>query len=326
MGRTLHYTVTKDKGNFTKHEAETMFKVSQFANAEPKLWTCESFWLDPYDYYPYWNNRGGRAIGWDQINARYDKIKASGKSHIEICKQLHKEKLIMWRNEGNFSVARGFTKVQGNELNSLMVFTALIAISQQCPNVKITLHDEGEFLYCDLIIRKGRVIPDLSDLKGRIESWAASAYFSSQTKEMKEIRKDILSGFDKDGLRELGLDGSYGKSAAGYLKKYLNKAKYIFHLVKECWNRPDVQVNTWNLSNSDPKHWFDPEIWHRPVDIEKFKDYKMSAATLMDGFNGEGFGLAEDAEGTSYKQIALIQNMLTKAGFEKENVQILGTE
>ena len=54
--------------------------------------------------------------------------------------------------------------------------------------------------------------------------------------------------------------------------------------------------------------------------MEQFKDYKMSAATMMDGFKGEGFGLSESAEGESYKQIAFIQKMLG----DSKNLKILG--
>ena len=58
------------------------------------------------------------------------------------------------------------------------------------------------------------------------------------------------------------------------------------------------------------------------MDAEKFKDYEGGVKNLMDGFDGEGFGLTEagaDAEQKSYEAIAALQDILNKLGFTKEN-------
>ena len=61
----------------------------------------------------------------------------------------------------------GFTKVGGNEFNALLVYTALIEISR-LTNAELTLYDEGQFLYADVIIKNGLARIDIDKLK---ETW-----------------------------------------------------------------------------------------------------------------------------------------------------------
>ena len=153
MGRTLHYSIEKPNGKkFTDKEALDMLEISKKYDRLP-VWSCEHFFLDVYSYYPYWKSKDwnakgeGKAESWKQINGRYDELEKQGYNHIAIVKQLIAEKLIAL-SSNDLSKTRGFTKTQGNEFNSLLVYIALIEISKAIPKAKLHLYDEGEFLFC----------------------------------------------------------------------------------------------------------------------------------------------------------------------------------
>ena len=99
MGRTLHYTVTTEKSKFTNRESEAMLKVSRAMNINPEVWTCESFWIDPFAYYPFWVNNGGNCKDQKQIDKRYDELSKTRLKHADIIKQLIKEKLVISQSE-----------------------------------------------------------------------------------------------------------------------------------------------------------------------------------------------------------------------------------
>jgi len=51
MGRTLHFEITKDDGNFTKSEQEIMHRISNLYNSDKlkEMWTCESFYIGEFE-------------------------------------------------------------------------------------------------------------------------------------------------------------------------------------------------------------------------------------------------------------------------------------
>jgi hypothetical protein len=317
MGRTLHFTL-KLQNKITDKQAQIMQDISDKYNsgAMEKAWTCENFYFTPYAYYPAWKNYGGTVDSWEEVDVFYKRLQKEGLNHIAIIKQLVKDKVVNLHNEISNEVS-GFCKTQGNELNSLMVYTALLEISRAIPKANIHLYDEGEFLYCDVDIKNGLVKPDLDSIKKDIKHWSTNIAFSSNTKVMQGIKKDIYNDISDEDKRELGIS-DYGSE---YLRDNLNKFKTVMHILRENWTE-DYQVNSYNLRSYKG---FDPDLFHRRVDIEKFKDYKMSPATIMDGFRGEGFGLTDDsAEGESYKMIGMIQSMFE--GKSGGKLEILGAD
>ena len=86
----------------------------------------------------------------------------------------------------------------------------------------------------------------------------------------------------------------------------------------------DNEFFMFNFNQRKPKDWFDPIIFTRPVDIEAFKNYECSPATLMDGFRGEAFGLCdEDAEAHSYRTIAQMQSLIAGIAGANASMQVL---
>lgn len=311
MGRTLHYSITKtDRSNFTEKEISAMRQVTNKYNQEPAFWTCETLCIEPMQYFPNWKV----IASWDAMSAEIAALEANGINHDKALLLLEKQGKLRffrenWRKEFN-----GFTKVQGNELNSLAVFSGLVELSRLAPKLLIELSDEGEFLYCDLKIQAGKVLPDLKGLLDSIEGWQAALFQVSQHKLAKEFRERVkrLGGLGPD------LDKTYyKKTAQRHLLFQLELLELAYQKITKAWDQKS-QLNLYNLSHLDSSRWFYPDDWHRPVDVEKFKDYEGGAKNLMDGFKGEGFGLAPSAEGESLRQLAMFQKL-----FGKENLQVL---
>jgi hypothetical protein len=128
---------------------------------------------------------------------------------------------------------------------------------------------------------------------------------------------DKLSGRMRDDMH---IKNTYGTDdLIGYIDNELRNLSIIESRVSGLMD--GTMVCLWNIGHME----FDPWLFTRKVDIDKFVNYKMTPGTLMDGFKGEGFGLTdEDSEAASYKHIGTIMNMLKKAGFSKKQVRILG--
>jgi len=142
MGRVLNYSIDKDSGNFTRKELDTMFEISKRYNSDEmladineayktnlkELWTCENFWLGIGSYYPNWDKfKGGSTNGWNEVNKRIDELKKT-MPEIDAIFQAKKEGIILFYDEKYKNHFDGFTKVQGNEFNSLLVFKALLEL------------------------------------------------------------------------------------------------------------------------------------------------------------------------------------------------------
>lgn len=347
MGRTLHYTIKKDTGkDFTKKELVAMYNVSKFYNSKEllkeinssygkklkDLWTCENFWLGIGAYYPHWENptiarmRQENADVWGFINEKLEQKEKSGLHFIDAVEELRKEGYIEYHSDKK-NEFHGFTKTQGNEFNSLLVFKALVQISKDIPSATITLHDEGEFLLCNLKIKKGKVLPDMNDLMDDMRHYALNMLFS------KGFKGNILKKLNHSEFKtqcfqqDSKIGNGYGDMTKSIDDKLRNLQEIEKALMKAMRNEPDNHYYFYNLNNRQVKDWFSPELFVRPVDIEKFLDYEMSAGTLMDGFDGQGFGLSDkDSEAESYRQIAQMFSLLGKAGFKKENVKVLGVD
>jgi len=323
MGRTLNYKITKEKSNFNKKELEKIYDVCKYYNSDDlltdinstfksdlkELWTCEDFWIGLGNFYPDWHNNPiwNRTTGWDAIHKRFDELKDL--SYYDQLKILQDEKLII---DGipKTKQLRGFTKTQGNELNSMLVLQALITISNKLPNATITISDEGEYLMCPLTIKKGLALPNVKDLLEYIQYYSQKMLFSKGFEGNILDKLDIPSyDFSYEFTQDLNIENSYGDMTK-YIKEKLRNLKDVETVLKKNITKEN-ELYFFNLKNREPKKWFNPILFTRKVVTEKFLTYECTPGTLMDGFSGEGFGLSDkDSESESYKSIAKIQKLL----------------
>jgi hypothetical protein len=328
MGRTISYTITKSKGNFNRKELEGIYNVSLKYNSGnySRIWTCENFFLNPYGFYPDWHGKYKHITpknAWDEIHLQISELIAGEMHYFDAVLTLLKEKKVTLHNGMPKKEIHGFTKVQGNELNSLMVYTALLEISQQIPSAEIEVHDEGEFLLCDLKIKNGKTFPMIDNLIKEIQRYAHLMLFSENFMGNILEKLDCKSeGFTHEMRMNLNLGNSYGDMTKHINVKLRNLKEIENALKKEGLEGNELYL--FNLENRTAEKWFQPFAFTREVEVKKFVDYKLSPATLMDGFDGEGFNLGtEDAESKSYRSIALLQKLLAVPASE---LKILGED
>lgn len=323
MGRTLHFTAKRTDGkNFTEKDIGVMVLVSEKMNEEPigNLWTCESFYLDPLNYYPNWEywrkeeRKDNPDWIWATIKLRIKTEQKENKTHKQIMLGLAKDKWIAFHAENFLREAHGFCKTQGNELNSLMVFEALIKISQLDKDLEIELCDEGKFLYSGIKIKQGKCLPLLGETLDSIQHWARVGFWAGD--KAKEITP-YLSGIDADLIQKITKEG-YDKYAKAQLIDLLGELKIIQDNLKKRWPE-DRQFLPYNITNLPFEYWLNPDEVHRPVNPNDYVKYAGGAAKLMDGFEGEGFGLA-DPKAAETKAFEFTQQMFSVFG---KNVEIL---
>jgi len=351
MGRTLNYQITKDDNQkFTKKELEHMYNVSTYYNSDDllksintayktklkQIWTCENFFLSPVDYYPNWDSpiikNMGRDNAWDYVNREYALLEKQGLHYFDIVDNLHKRKLVNYHGGGlKTNEVSSFTKTQGNEFNSMLVLKALVTISKLVPKALIHISDEGEYLLCPLHIKNGKALPLIDEVKKQIEGYAQRLIFAKDSRF--NIMGDLKNteGFSELFARDLGFNNVYGEMDIKFIDEKLRNLRLIEKALITETNLLDKGENMmyhYNIANLSPENWFNPDIFTRKVVVEDFLGYKMSPATLMQGFNGEGFGLTdEDSEKKSYEMLARMNKMLgvneSKSGLQ---LRILGAE
>jgi hypothetical protein len=318
MGRTLHYTATTANGKaFTEHEINAMYETSIYYNSGEfkNVWTCENFFLDYYSYYPNWDYfpENERNTAWDKVIKMYEDLRREHFPHSNAVKIMLRKKVILLhggldgvkRNE-----ARGFTKTQGNEYNSMLVYLALCAISKKAPNLIIHLSDEGDYLLCPLYIRQGKVMPDFERLEENIDRWSKSLLMP----KIQEDIKDILEGMPEEAIQEVGLNTSYSDCALKYFREAIQKVKTIFFILIE-QGLSGNELYVFNLRHRKPKDWFEPLLFSRAVDPNDFrKDNKEGFTYIMSGFYGEYWNRNgnKDAEAESYRMLSNITKLLPK--------------
>jgi len=327
MGRTLHFTVTPDKP-FTDSQINKMYEITLHYNSGKfkDVWSCENFWLDPYSYYPKWDNpliNKYRDKAWEIVGKRYSEIFAKNRDHAKTCRELKKAGYISFRNDNPKKQARAFCKVQGNEYNSLLVILALIDISKAIPKADITVSDEGRFLLCNLIIRNGKALPDLHDIKEDIFRYAGMTLLSKPhfLRKLKELK-----GLDKDIAQDLKFGNNYGESMLKYLDEKLHDLKIVLERIRPIFMKNNKRNPYFCIHNIMNPPGYDPLLLTRTdqLNITRFAKYEMTPDTMMDGFNGEGFGLAnpEDAIRIGQNMTALVKSII---GDNKDvDVKILG--
>ena len=189
MGRTLGFTVINGK-DMTDAEKEIMLAVSNKYNSGEfeNVWTCENFYLNPWDFYPNWQtfDRLKTVIDvkepWDFIEQKREECRAGGKSVRETYEWLHKAGLILFHNDKDEDTFGGFCKTGSNEYNSMLVFVALLEISV-LTKAEIYLSDEGDFLLGEIIIKDGKVKFDKKAIKENWAYWKKSGYLDKESED-----------------------------------------------------------------------------------------------------------------------------------------------
>lgn len=174
---------------------------------------------------------------------------------------------------------RGFCKVAGNELNAYTILYSLHYIQNRILplriKAKITLNDEGEFLYHQVILEdSARIRPDLEDLKKEIGAWAL-----------------VTLGFGNQ---------SYRDCAESILSQRLEVMRHF----EEIQGRHLKELHP--LSEGNENIFWNIQDLHRPIKKEDFENFPEwgngKDGGVMAGFHGEYFGLVE--KGTDEKKSA----------------------
>lgn len=141
-------------------------------------WTAEEPSLDFYDHVPNWERLEklhGRTIkaveGWDTVNLKIKQKRWKGLGRIHAVKSVEKDGLIVFARDKFSDGMRSFIKVSGNELNAHAAIRFVIEASVILKDQIISLNDEGEALYCPVLIKNGLMKPDKDRLRDLIQYW-----------------------------------------------------------------------------------------------------------------------------------------------------------
>ena len=163
MGRTLHYEVQGDYSPFPG-EDNALIALSRAYN-DKYNWTCESVGLFSLDYRPVQDD-------WDFIEKIYEEYLTQGLTHVEAIQRLSVENLVTM----NKNALRGFTKVGSNEFNAHTVIQFILDASKILPKQTLSLYDEGDSLYCPVLIKNGKAKPDIAAIKDTLKYWSDKGY------------------------------------------------------------------------------------------------------------------------------------------------------
>jgi hypothetical protein len=108
--------------------------------------------------------------GWAIIEKRLKEYVQTGMAKINARKQAEEVGLIWFTHNGTDRM-RSFTKTSGNELNAQVVICFVIECSKILAGVQLHLNDEGDALYCPVLIKDGLAKPDRKKIKNDISLW-----------------------------------------------------------------------------------------------------------------------------------------------------------
>lgn len=352
MGRTLHYEITKENGkSFTKTELTKLYDISmKYATMtidvngkEKSVWTCESFCLSPQIEYIVSHDKTK-----EEFYKEYERVKNNLKSkyygsrlEVETIIQLKKTGYLFYFNSQiNENMIAGYTKVQGNEFNALLVYRGLIEISCVLPNTQIRVNDEGRFLLCDVMLQNGKAYPLLREKKKSLHYYIVeyvlrAGLISASFPHINEISDDwledlrIIPSNDKkktiSKLSAKDTEGGEWGNFAYYIKQCLSDLVEIEKRLKKSNSLPTYPAKNCFYNIEQYRRSVNPYTFTRHVYEDDFQNFVVNASTLLGGFMGEYYDLTkEDIESLSYKQIGMIQKIIEKSVGNTAKIQILG--
>lgn len=182
MGRTLHYS-TNHKPTLEENRKLIDLERKYYKEIE---WTCETPTMSSLQWYPNWDKFKTNGVGedyqayekkqdniWETIEKRIKEIIKEGLHEADAIMKAKEEGLLLLHTSVNDETGTyGFTKTRGNELNAHAVIQFVYEVSKNImPKVEIELSDEGNSLYCPIILKGGKAKPDLKDIKNSLEYW-----------------------------------------------------------------------------------------------------------------------------------------------------------
>lgn len=177
MGRTLHYSV---QGGYKPVDKEDQALIDLAKAYNWKYdWTCEDVQLTTLDYFlnrSHWDQTLSEKEIWKIFHDRYNHLINEGLNDVKVIKSLNKAGLINLYHDDEL---RGFTKVRGNEMNAHQVIQFMIDASKLLPERVFVLHDEGDALYCPVLLRDGTMKPDYESIRESLEYWRNNDFLHS---------------------------------------------------------------------------------------------------------------------------------------------------
>lgn len=321
MGRTLHYTLTfpaplqPTELALLERICDNSRKVRPMGY-DPKEfdWTCENFGIDPYDHYPHWENL--KKLNPDKPQEAFTRaftaLKKIGHARGAALEQMAKEGLLTWVNTGGPAATsmRGFTKVQGNELNAMWVVYTLLTISRAFPKALITCHDEGRYLRCPIRMRAGLAQMNIEQFEQDMAGQAAR-FVGAILKRDDSFGEHPAAGLPKEVREDLFPTIYKAEEVLYWIRSSCESAKDVIGLMAaHLANTPS------RFGGTIPPHlidlgsvWIGIENFHRPVISAHFaKSRKAEFSEIMSGFYGEHWKLEpdKDARAESAKMLKFV--------------------
>ena len=341
MGRTINYTISKET-DFTYEEFSIMKELTIKYNSEPyrQLWTCESFELDRYKYYPNLHNPKvlkfieTENIKLDKyVNQEIEKYMKSGKTHLESLYELKKRGFIFFmndiQNEAPDRIVHGFTKVLGDESCSLLLYMILLELSQRIPSATVEISDQGKFLLSMVYLKNGKAIPVIDEQIESIKGFCGKIFDEDSDNYKKCLQKlDNYNLYESNRFKEnFGLDKEpySSKIEVSYIEDHLTDFVALRERLIN-WGLSKEEMYANSIKERELKDWFSPELCTRQVDEELFKDYKKGTDKILDGYKGEGFGLCPDSydsEKEGYLIIDKVKKMFEQTSGGEIKIEIL---
>ena len=204
MGRTIHYSFDLKTPLSVELQKKIMDITGEYNTKY--TWTCENVGFSNLSYFPNWEYFK-RLVGenfpqkdiWGMIDKEYKRLEKKGEHELDIMAHLSRKGFIKYhygcddKGYPNAQKFHGFTKTAGNEWNSLLVISYIVAISKLVPRSEISVHDEGEFLILPIKVKNGKARVDTKDILGSIAYWLRhdDNYFHSLIERTKGKFKDF---------------------------------------------------------------------------------------------------------------------------------------
>ena len=228
MGRTIHYSFDLKKPLSIEDQKKILDITGEYNTKY--TWTCENVGFSNMSYFPNWESFK-RMVGdmphtdiWNMIDKEYKALEKKGMHELDIMATLCKKGFIKYHHGAddngypNAQKFHGFTKTAGNEWNSLLVISYIVAVSKVVPKANIKVHDEGEFLLMPIVIRNGKAKVDRKDILGSI------CYWNRNIEDSDNNYFQELIGTAHKKMKDLGLEVSY------------NLEQYLYNNCVSNWN------------------------------------------------------------------------------------------
>ncbi len=169
MGRTLHYGVD-GKIKLTEEQKDKLFALTIKYHKEYE-WQYEKVWFPPLYTFPIKvkaeNEDENDGESEDISKAIVQSLECSEVFGFEPIKITDETELVFDDTDKLY----GFTKVYGNEIDAHNVIKFVVDSSKLLPEIEFYFFDEGEAIYCPLIVKNGLAKPDSAHICKFLKHW-----------------------------------------------------------------------------------------------------------------------------------------------------------